>query len=114
MTPEQHEEVLLLQVFDQFDLGISKPEGAPIIWILAAAQKDAVESMRSLALVDPDNSARIRTLQNEIQRQIELKEWLSEAVVRGQEIYQRMNQSERAFVSEFVDDGESSNEVRED
>jgi hypothetical protein len=114
MTPDMHEEVLLLQTLDQFDHAMSAPLGAPIIWILAQAQKEAVDAMRALTGVDPTDEKAIRNLQNDIQRQIDLKNWMVDAVVKGQELYQRMNVSQRDFVAEFARDEESSEQVTED
>jgi hypothetical protein len=114
MTPAEHEEVLLMQVFDQFDLGISKPEGAPITWILAQAQAAAMEAMKGLIDIDPENAKGIRMLQNEVQRNRDLTEWMRKAVISGHEIYQRMTRAERDFVPEFADESESGNDVEED
>lgn len=114
MTPDQHEEVLLLQVFEAFDVALNTSGGAPIMWILAQAQKDCVEAMRQLIDIDPTQTERIRTLQNEIHRNRDLTHWMQEAVIRGQEHFMSLSGDERHFVGEFAQDGESGNEVQED
>lgn len=114
MTPEQHEEVLLLQVFDQFDVALNATGGAPIMWILAQAQKDCIEAMRQLMDIEPTNTDGIRTLQNEIARNRDLTRWMREAVIKGHELFTALSADERAFVGEFAHDSESSNQVEED
>jgi hypothetical protein len=114
MTPQEHEEVLLLQVFDEFDAALASAKGSAIKWILAKAEADAVNAMRQLIDVSPDNPKAIMALQNEVQRNRDLTAWLNEAVNRGHEIYARLNESQQAFVGEFVQDGESGDEVMDE
>lgn len=115
MTPDTHEEVLLLQTLHHFELALgNEAQGAPIMWILAKAQADAVDAMRALTAVDPHDWKAVQRLQNDVQRQIDLKNWMTEAVVSGQQLYESLTANEKHFVGEFARDSESSEQVRED
>lgn len=72
--------------------------GGPIAWILLQAKIQAASAREHLTTVDPDDSKRIRELQYEIWRQIELARWLREAVDAGEEAWLRLSDAEQRDV----------------
>ncbi len=71
-------------------------------YILVAAQARANEALAELATVNPTETEKIRELQFTVRWYDDVKNWLNDAVDRGQKIYDAMDEGSRQEIETAI------------
>ena len=85
-------------------------KGAPICMILERARAEAAETLAQLVECDPQNSERIRALQERVKRYRDIHSWVHETVHDGHRAVDQMTGDDDHFdphYTEDEDDGEA-------
>lgn len=93
---------------DKIESDFITQHGGLATYLLAAARKSAADALMALTDVDPDDAKEIRRLQNEIQRQRDLTEWMAQAVEAGNfEWNNSLTDGDRALIRGTIDPQET-------
>ena len=79
---------------NQFHNEAGLPSGGPILWFLACAREEAIESLALLINKDPSDIEGVRQLQNDVKRYFDLITWTSKTVHQADQIYKMMQYDE--------------------
>lgn len=79
-----------------------KQQSSPLLHVMLCARKDAIDALSKLPKCDPENSKDIRTLQNEVQRYLDLISYVQSILDSGDEAYAEMQPDDIAELREAL------------
>ncbi|HWW46315.1 MAG TPA: hypothetical protein VNZ94_00550 [Xanthobacteraceae bacterium] len=82
----------------------SKAKSEPLLIVLHKFKENAAAAMTGLIDVDPEDPKKIRQLQNEVTRFLDVATWLNDMLMAGPEAEHTINEAQRREAESYVVD----------
>jgi hypothetical protein len=88
----------LIQFSDEVIDQLTVHRTGTIAFILAMSKRESTESISALIATDPEDTKKIRALQNKALRHLDLMRWIGQAVREGVQVWQSLSTVEQAEI----------------
>src|SRR6516165_10290926 len=93
----------LIQFSDEVIDQLTVHRTGTIAFILAMSKRESTESISALIATDPEDTKKIRDLQNKALRHLDLMRWIGQAVREGVQVWQSLSTVEQdEFIHEIM------------